>query len=218
MHPSPSLATPTNVMDFGKEQMHIRVPSILPATVEGPEVEPRLDSHFDVCCMVGPLSQSDREKRSVPFDRLPFGLVPSPQRKPFQPPVVHFGWILEIDILLDYVERHNIHVEDTKYNFLPNGERLCDVDVPEAMGAALRHMAKRRGLQLPYTALRVATPIRIEEIPTVVVVSLYTNYTLGDIPSDFAIAAMAQELGIDVDTTPQWYFCCTSHYWRRCWN
>ncbi|KAI0915605.1 hypothetical protein AcV5_003784 [Taiwanofungus camphoratus] len=204
----------------------IHVPHTLPASVDSPDTKRKLG--FPFVPAQGRVTKAVAFKASQlpPLDKLPLVLVPRPKQS-MRPPLMHYGWLVDTDALLQYAAERNIvgHEEKVVYSDDEESDTEEDDDEEEerdapvitmrpTMEAAVGFIADRVGLQFPPQSLLVAIPLRP---PGVRVVSVYTNYNLDGASSEENVKAfgkqLAKELNMD-EQDPKWYLNGISWHWE----
>ncbi|OBZ69147.1 hypothetical protein A0H81_10939 [Grifola frondosa] len=206
--------------------VYIRVPDILPPTVECPEVsrKRKLKVPYNPASNIYSSEVVNKVLRAHPLDRLPYGLVPSKKQK-LNPPMLHYGWAVRIDFLMEYAQQHGLEVkepddfaddpdifEDEEDRKEYEAERGDPIDMLATMRAALRHIVGCHGLQFPDNALQVVPSVS-RAYKDMMIVSLYTNFTLYDVPPEDVIDTLGRALG--VDEQPKWYLDVARWHWEE---
>ncbi|OBZ69299.1 hypothetical protein A0H81_10926 [Grifola frondosa] len=187
--------------------VYIRVPDILPLPSNVPNSE-----------------VVNKVLGARPLDRLPYGLVPSKKQK-LNPPMLHYGWPVRIDFLMEYAQQHGLEVihpddfaddpdvfEDEADRLEYEAERGDSIDMLATMQTALEHIAGRHGLQFPGGALQVISSV-LKAYEDMMIVSLYTNFTLYNVPPEDVIETLGLALG--VDERPKWYLDVARWHWEE---
>ncbi|KAI0934891.1 hypothetical protein AcV5_006585 [Taiwanofungus camphoratus] len=194
------------------------VPTELPPSIDSPEIQRALKFPFVPIRRKVTRADFMGVLNPAPFDSLPLVLVPR-RKQSMKPPIMHFGWLVEADKLLRYAKEHQIQVYYQDMWGSDGEEDLSDDDDDDddekeasgphlhpkhTMNDALSFMAGRLGLQFPPGSLRIELPLRDDDSR---IVSLYTNYTFKNIPSEDAIKAFGKELAKEVETdeVPRWH-------------
>ncbi|OBZ69226.1 hypothetical protein A0H81_10938 [Grifola frondosa] len=206
--PSTSISTTSHPMVFVDfSTVYIRVPDSLPPTVERPEFWVR---------------EQGVEGTSAQPSSLRLG--PSKGQK-LKPPRLHYGWPVRVDFLMEYAQQHGLEViypgdfaddpdifEDEADRLENEAEHGDPIDMLATMRAALQHIVGCHGLQFPENALRVSSTI-LEAYDDMMIVSLYTNFTLYNVPPDDVIETLGRALG--VIEQPKWYLDIARWHWKE---
>ncbi|KAI0933269.1 hypothetical protein AcV7_004786 [Taiwanofungus camphoratus] len=165
-----------------------------------------------------------------PYDTLPRILIPS-SKLSLKPPVMHYGWRVDIQKILKYAKDHDLNWEPVIEDVSSSDDATEEDDGeaaedkggksrkvvfdphPEAVPIAqytLESVVRRLGLPYPEDVLYIDSALLRDDIT---IISLYTNYDLGKAPSDDVIEALRVELG--ETEKPKWYMDLNQVTWTR---
>ncbi|KAI0919720.1 hypothetical protein AcW1_003102 [Taiwanofungus camphoratus] len=164
------------------------------------------------------------------YDTLPRILIPS-SKLSLKPPVMHYGWRVDIQKILKYAKDHDLNWEPVIEDVSSSDDATEEDDGeaaedkggksrkvvfdphPEAVPIAqytLESVVRRLGLPYPEDVLYIDSALLRDDIT---IISLYTNYDLGKAPSDDVIEALRVELG--ETEKPKWYMDLNQVTWTR---
>ncbi|KAH9841097.1 uncharacterized protein C8Q71DRAFT_439010 [Rhodofomes roseus] len=138
-----------------------------------------------------------------PFLTLPRPLVPT-RRIACKPPLMHYGWRVPRDLLLDYARQHRL---TRKWGRV--------LEECEYMERAMIDINKKSGAGIPSDLLKLQPTSLGSPEDFSLVVTLYSNYQLKrrDLPSEEQFNVLRQGLGIE--GPPRWYLDDEDWVWSR---
>ncbi|TFY59177.1 hypothetical protein EVJ58_g5943 [Rhodofomes roseus] len=138
-----------------------------------------------------------------PFDTLPRLLIPS-RRVNYKPPLMHYGWRVSRDFLLEYARTNKLTRQW--------GRELTDY---ECMDRALATINKRCRASMSDTILQVQTTPMDGAQGRTFVISMFTNYHLKrtDLPSQDGIERLQRVFGFK--EPPKWLLDGVEWRWSR---
>ncbi|TFY59181.1 hypothetical protein EVJ58_g5947 [Rhodofomes roseus] len=146
-----------------------------------------------------------------PLSKLPRILVPDPEESAMKPPVMHYGWPIDHNVLLDIAEEHGLTV------YLPTGN---DTLVDEGWGDEWQEPTDRcHNIKLTATIANVMQAVTEEgsnKRRSPAIISFYTNYNLDRayLPPLEEIEKMREVLKIQDEGPPRWYLDADHYKWR----
>lgn len=145
------------------------------------------------------------------FTTLPRILIPKASSARM-PPIMHYGWLVNADMLFNYAEKHGLLDYSEQYVNEDDEDDLETIDVVDRDGTTYRglyHIVRSIGGSSP--------PLHVELMcvynrPNPMMVSLFTNYTLTSAPTDEFTKKLCEKLQLTGE--PRWYLDSLDCCWR----
>ncbi|KAH9841092.1 uncharacterized protein C8Q71DRAFT_890843 [Rhodofomes roseus] len=163
-----------------------------------------------------------------PLSKLPRILVPDPEESVMKPPVMHYGWPIDHDVLLDIAEEHGLTV------YLPSGndtlvedgwenewqepiDRCHNIKLTATIANVMQAVTEEVGAWVPLNLVKVWLGLQgSNKRRSPAIISFYTNYNLdcAYLPPLEEIEKMREVLKIQDEGPPRWYLDADHYRWR----